>query len=297
MPSSQCQGLLSGSLDHEKLKHAFREVTAVHEILRTTFHNAAEPAMYVQVVHEPTRLSVKIEESAASLEVIRKQAAERGYESIRKGDELLDLRACAITADRWLLTISAHAAICDGVGLRNVLCDLSDAYDSSLEIDEEILQYADVAEWANDLFEGEQAEAGLEYWIRESAELVLSGLPFCSYHGARKTVSVQLPSNSTLQLSSATEEIGLNLESVFVSCGSILLRALIDQPHVSVGLVRDGRTLEELRELPGSFRKILPLGIDVELTESVGELTKSVHRQLSLHSDYQEYFDWGRVGA
>jgi hypothetical protein len=66
------------------------------------------------------------------------------------------------------------ALIADAASLDNFVRELSDSYTACLhnqELSDEPLQYVDLAEWQNELFEGDDAEIGREYWIDKKEEI------------------------------------------------------------------------------------------------------------------------------
>jgi len=68
------------------------------------------------------------------------------------------------------LLLAVPALCADSASLNNLLREISYAYTACLrkELFDEPLQYVDIAAWQNELFAGEDAETGREYWRNQN---------------------------------------------------------------------------------------------------------------------------------
>src|SRR5262249_49634254 len=97
-------------------------------------------------------------------------------------DSPLRILLLSLSPDRHLLSLSLPALCADVQSLRNLTREIVDNYAGSGSA-EPPMQYADFAEWQNELLEGEEAQVGRAYWrdywsnVTEDA-LVDLNLPF-----------------------------------------------------------------------------------------------------------------------
>ncbi|MDZ4870867.1 MAG: Linear gramicidin synthase subunit D [Chroococcidiopsis cubana SAG 39.79] len=93
-----------------------------------------------------------------------------------------NLRIAFITlsALKYILLLSLPALCADSGTLNNLVREISISYAACFhqELSDEILQYADIAEWQNELLESEDTETGREYWRKQDiAHLLNLSLP------------------------------------------------------------------------------------------------------------------------
>ena len=175
---AQCAVKLEGPLAVRRLERALREVVERHEILRTNFRWLSGMSLPLQVV-EGGELSWE-EAAVSGTEAQQWEEVWRQYEEFGEGvadEQVLQVRLLKLGAERHVLLVRLAALCGDAATLRNLVRELSSGYDAgeSRNGEFEVLQYADLAEWQNELLEAEETIAGREYWQRETGASLQAG--------------------------------------------------------------------------------------------------------------------------
>ncbi|HZH38966.1 MAG TPA: condensation domain-containing protein, partial [Bacillales bacterium] len=164
--------LIEGNLNKEALNIALQKVVNINEILRTNFKCLPGMTIPLQVIndycpldideHDLTNLELEIQENKTDFifqEMLRQPL------DLEKGSTL---SASIVTwsADKHILLLSLSAMNADRTTLVNLVDEISSCYSATLagkEIEEQPLQYADIAEWQYELI-SEDTTQGKEYW-------------------------------------------------------------------------------------------------------------------------------------
>lgn len=158
-------------------------VVAKHEALRTLF--CKEPGVKVP-------LQVIVEESKPAWEVIE---LEKSNAAARRDEVLEDHRRrtidweqgplvrctlCRLSDDEHWLLISLPAMCADARTLRNLADESATRYRAITQHvpDEESVQYAQFAEWQNELLAEEDTAKGQQFWQEVLADPASISLPF-----------------------------------------------------------------------------------------------------------------------
>ncbi|HEX8353374.1 MAG TPA: condensation domain-containing protein, partial [Pyrinomonadaceae bacterium] len=171
----RCAARLTGPLAPDALAAALAEVVARHEILRTVFRRAPGTKFPVQVIeaHLPPLWRAVDLSGLGEAEQRERVAALSAEEDERPFDvergTLLRATLVTLSASSHALLLRAHVLVADAAGLQNVLAEVARAYglrggDADADSDEEPVQYADLAEWQNELFEADEAATGAAHW-------------------------------------------------------------------------------------------------------------------------------------
>jgi len=302
--------LIEGSLDRRLLEAALEQVVGRHEILRTTFRCLPAMTLPLQVISEKSRVAVQnydFNGQGDHLDVAREPRALPGAPFDLESGPLLQTAVAQLAPEQHLLLLSLPALCADAAGLSNLVRELSLCYASCLgmaELPDEPVQYADLAEWQNELLESEGTEARREYWRKQAlAELLALKLPFenrrAEKAGADRVVLQSLPAALDRDLASRIKALvdrsGTSLPVFLLGCWQILLRRLTGQPEIVVGASYDGRNYEELQGALGLFEHYLPIGCRpeenltfVEFLKQLDELAREAHA-------WQECFSWEQI--
>ncbi|HKP10861.1 MAG TPA: condensation domain-containing protein, partial [Blastocatellia bacterium] len=270
---AQCVVSIEGVLEPEKLALAVRHAVSRHEILRTTFHRPPGVAIPVQVVSERADVSWHhVDLSDRDPEDRRRLVAERilaqrlepfDFES----RPLLRLSLIALTPVSRVLVLSLPALCADARALKNLFEEITSAYASgqSSEEPEELLQYAQFAQWQNDLLEDESGETGRQYW-RNKSQYSYTELKFASPAGsggnapfAPQSFPVALDPDLVSRLDGIARTQRTTTAVVLLAAWEALLWRLTGEPDIVVGDACDGRDLEMLEAASGLFAKWLPI--------------------------------------
>ena len=307
---AQCAVLIEGAIDTCVLQQAIGDVVARHEILRTSFRSVLGVSFPLQVITEVSSepgidydlRGLDAGEQEKQLEIIYEQRKQLplDYES----GCLLDTSLISLSTERHVLLLSLPALCADAATMRNLVREISGCYGSrldQLEMPNGHLQYADLAEWQNDLLDSDEMQAGKNYWaskkLSELAELNLPGekeLDKCETFEP-EVVSLGLDREMLDQIETLAEKQNVSVEALLLACWQALLSRVTEQSVITVGTAHDGRALEELRNVSGPLAKYLPVQCEVRGDASFAELLQGVSAAMDEAAEWQEIFTWDQV--
>src|SRR5262245_14619074 len=171
---TKCAVTIKGRLESRSLKTALEKIIARHEILRTTFHCLPGMTIPMQVINETGGLVWReddlngMDEPASLIEALF-HADSRPFDFER--GPFLFLRLIKKAEDEYVMFIRFPAICADSVSIRNLVGELCQGYAAEVcgeDLDRDVMQYADLAEWQNDLIEAEEMREAGEYWRRRA---------------------------------------------------------------------------------------------------------------------------------
>ena len=187
---AQCAVEIKGKLEPSILENAIAQVISNHEILRTTFNFVPGMSLPLQVIAADGNCNLTQYDYTG----IDKATQQTKIESLWQQYQQLDwdfsdnsLFHCALIAlatEESLLLISLPALYIDSKGLDNLVLKIGNAYSACSkgeELTEEVLQYADISAWQNELLNDEEQELALAqgYWRKQNITDCLNiKLPF-----------------------------------------------------------------------------------------------------------------------
>ena len=171
--------LITGSLDREMLKKALQNVVNRHEILRTSFHSLPGMTLPLQAIASTGEIPISEhnlsglspEEQEAKIAALFQQLSLLPFDFER--GSLWHISLVTLAQDKHLLLAKFSALIADSVTLKNLIRELSLSYSACAcgeDSSDESMQYADIAEWQNELLESEETAIGQEYWRKLNIE-------------------------------------------------------------------------------------------------------------------------------
>jgi amino acid adenylation domain-containing protein len=215
------------------------------------------------------------------------------------------LRLCLVTLaeDRHALVIQLSPLCADARTFTNLFEEISDAYAAHIANDSERLlpqplQYAQFAEWQNELLEDADASAGKSYWRERtsgaSAPLTLpiehsvvshdtsdSGLVTLALDPAIRTRMTKIASGET-------DGVALCL----LACWQVLLSRVTGRADLTIGYVSDGRAFPELEGGFGVFAKCIPFACRVENGRSFGSIVTQASEAIRDATQWADYWTW-----
>ncbi|HEX8149207.1 MAG TPA: amino acid adenylation domain-containing protein [Pyrinomonadaceae bacterium] len=304
-----CALLLTGRLDRRALAAAVASAVARHEVLRTTFHRLDGMSLPVQVVGDDSapdfeEVSLTEHERAAPA-----PAAERLLDSVRRlpfdfeRGPLLRVRLAELAAERHLLVLSMPALCADREGMNNLVGELARAYafgGLAESEDEEALQYADLAEWQQELLEAEETAAGREYWRRRkgSAEASLCGeAEAVAWGAAPALMRGRLGRRLSAEVERAARSRGETAAVFLQTCWLVLLWRLAGEAGLTVGAAHAGRGYEGLGGALGLFARHLPVGVTPRRGVTFDALLREVAAASAEAAKWQSFFTHGQAAA
>ena len=160
--------LINGDLRAEILQRALTEVVKRHEILRTTFQRPPGIKTPFQVISEAPHFSwhlsdlTNVDQERLQNTLENSFAAERSKPFDLERGPMLRASLNRLSAEHHMLQISLPAVCCDSATVMNLIIELGRAYALILDggaFPEEPLQYADFAEWHNELLQSSDEHA------------------------------------------------------------------------------------------------------------------------------------------
>jgi amino acid adenylation domain-containing protein len=265
---------IAGPLDAAAMGAAMKKVVGRHEILRTTFYRRTGIKYPYQVIHEEMAPSWEYVDLSGLAPADRGGRAAALLEAERARSIDLEsgppLRACLMTLSpqEHLLSISLPSLCGDENTLRLMVREAARMLegDGAAAFDE-VLQYADYAEWLRELRDSGESEDGdaRAFWdglhFEEAAYPILPLEQKGEVSGAFAPESV----DRTI-LGEVVERIGrladgraVSARTVALTCWAILLARMTGRTHVRTSIIADGRTQPELGGALGLFARALPI--------------------------------------
>jgi amino acid adenylation domain-containing protein len=302
---ARCAILLEGDVKTDVLKEAAHRVISRHEILRTTFHKGPGMKIPFQVIADHPA-SMWRDVDLSHLEPQRQQARveeffqeEANHPFDFEQGPLLRMTLLGLSASKRLLLVSLPSICADAWTLRNMAGEIGGSYAALLKDEElsgEALQYADYAEWQNELLAADDAEAGKQYWRnRDVSSLPHLSLPFelrpreKSAREPQSVLAVIAPVVAA-KVEALASKYDATARTYLLTCWQTLLWRLTGQADIVVGSMCDCRRHEELQQAMGLFAKCLPSSTRFEGDYRFSEILRHVHQSESEAYDWQEYF-------
>lgn len=308
----RCVLSLEGKLNVEALKAALHQIVNRYEILRTTFHRTHEIELPVQVIVDDESFfsiqEVDLSNNKASKEIQVDQIESLLWSASQQpldgeNDSLLQIKLEKLSASQHLLLIQLPSLCADAATLENLRREISQTYTSylqgqALELEDEPLNYAALAEWQNELLESEDTEVGRDYWrAMGSSNLERLMLPFeCPSTDNEAFVPQVLRTSLSPELTDKIKAIAQSFQTsvsaVLMTCWQILLWRQTDVSDIVIGTGADGRNYEELKDAFGLLMRYLPLHSHLESEDKFGEVITRVEQSLNQAYARQHYFQW-----
>ncbi|HEX4962826.1 MAG TPA: amino acid adenylation domain-containing protein, partial [Thermoanaerobaculia bacterium] len=304
------QGILrlDGALEVLRLERALQGLVNRHEILRTTFHRLPGmkvPVQRVSPVGEMWLRTLEVGEDRSGLNdagIAEQAAAEASRPFDFEGEPPLRALLVRRSASQHYLILTLPILCADRESLRVMAKETADFYAAAPgwpELDEPF-QYADFAEWQNELLEGSSdQEAGTHWRDWQAMGILAPALPAArrpGYSGSPEVRALPLHVDAEVlrQLEAVASRNGCSLVDVLLAAWQTLLRRITGEPRLVVGVVCDGRKYEQLESTLGPCAKTLPIlshsdHPDERLT--FGEFLHDVAEVLRNARELQEFFD------
>ena len=303
----QGEVLLKGSLDISALKKALQTIVNRHEIFRTTFQCLPGMTVPLQVIVEAHELSIHEHTLVDLSPSSQRDESESIFQRLRQKpfrfaeNPPFDIELLRLSAQESLLLIRLSALIADGLTLTQLVTEISNEYSSKLQSQEhdlESMQYADVAEWQNELLEQEEYSPGKDYW--KNCNMVLSEVSDLSFLGPGKhrllpnvsiePISALLTDTLTDKVKHFADSFEVSIHDILLSCWQILLWRVTSLDNLTIGLASSGRSHEELRSTLGILSKYLPLSCPLGHVMTFKEVCEHTSESVNDAYKWQDYF-------
>jgi amino acid adenylation domain-containing protein/non-ribosomal peptide synthase protein (TIGR01720 family) len=306
-----CAVRIDGELKVESLEQAVRQVVSKQESLRTTFKLLPGMTIPVQVIcdrpnvvftrHDARHLSLAAQDS--QIRALLVDAAERkvDYEQLPP----LHCHLIERSANKHDLIISLPAACADAPSLECLVRQIATAYTAISQpekaSDIEAMQYADFAEWQNQLLE---AEGGLanQYWrLQNLSRLDVQKVAFEKRIVSEETFQLatlpfEISADAGVRIKAIATRYAVSPSSFALACWQILLSRLTGYSKIVIGVAFDGRKFAELEQAIGLFSTFVPLRGHLPANLSFEKLLQQTSEQQREAQRWQEYFKWDGSG-
>jgi amino acid adenylation domain-containing protein len=295
---AQCVISVDGRLDRARLEQAVRTVIARYEILRTVLRRQSGVKLPFQIIKDEMPFSLAQAAAGVGLsELLRQERAELAASS---QERVWRATLVPIADERQLLMLSLPAFCADSTTLKNLGHEMASAL-AGRDCGE-VMQYADLVEWQNELLASEEAKVGRDFWRENCRSIDLAGLESLTLPLEKKTespfefASFEHPDRKlAAALEPLAQELNSSLETLLLAAWNVLLARVLSNPAVVVGCEFDGRRYEELRSTFGPLARVLPLQIEVGGQHSFREIVEKIGRAHADARNWQESFAWNRV--
>ncbi|HKG96495.1 MAG TPA: amino acid adenylation domain-containing protein, partial [Pyrinomonadaceae bacterium] len=173
-----------------------------------------------------------------------------------------------LSDERAVLLLTLPAICADAQTLFNLACELGSVYESNVELDaEEVAQYADYAEWHNELLKSvdEQSLERKAFW--KNRQVQVPSLPLerrNSGPGKYEAITLNLDDDLVNRLDALAVESGCAVsELLFVAWQSLISR-LSGQREFTIYKSCEARKVEDLRGALGPYDRYLPAQCHLE---------------------------------
>ncbi|WP_321383920.1 non-ribosomal peptide synthetase [uncultured Enterococcus sp.] len=247
-----------GSLEKEKLTHAFQQLIERHDSLRTAFKTVdGKP---VQHIKKAITAIVETEE----VQEISTETAEQNFHSFVRPFDLQQAPLMRVklfaNQERSYLFIDVHHIISDGGSFNALIEEFSLLY-SGQTLAPLPIQYKDYSEWQK----LQNLDKQKQFWVEQFRDAPESlDLPLDYKRTARQsfkghTVKSMIPAETRDALKKLAETTGTTEYMVLLSVGMIMLGKYSRQEDVVVGTSISGRTRQEIEKVQGIFVNTLAM--------------------------------------
>ncbi len=297
---AQCALLISGALDTQTLRLVLRRLVARHEILRTSFRSLQGIDIPLQVISEQSAFTWRAVDLRELGEEAQKDATLERWEAEAGDEEAGEILRCSLlhlSAQQYLLLMSLPSMCVDALAWQNLTRELADGYAAQSneypEPSAEAVQYADFAEWQNELIESKSNSERRAFWETKEAVEELKP-PYEKDEGDRsislKQHELEISHETLRHLDMLATAHGTTPRCVLLAAWSSLLWRLTGRAEIVVETAFDGRKYADLQDAIGLFVKHLPIGCRFEEDYQFGEALDVVNAALQAANLHEEYF-------
>jgi len=301
---AHCAILIEGNLNIAVLKEGLQQVVDRHEILRTSFQRPRGIKIPIQVIEDSVSVSLNEQNNIREQDVDQLFQKVSQYALDLEEPPLLKTTLVRLFPNQYVLLLSLPALCADTIALDHLVAEIARCYTFCAEgetLDDEPLQYADIAQWQNKLLEIEQAEAGEEYWQQQNfsrgktLKLASEKQSAEKFEFEPQSITVAIESNVTEKIEAIAQSNQTTASAFFLTCWQILLGRLTAQADLIIGVGFDGRNYEELQDAIGLFAKYLPLPVHLAADFPFVQVLQQVEPSLYELSQWQDSYTWESI--
>jgi amino acid adenylation domain-containing protein len=300
---TECEFLVDGPLDAAKLKAAVREVVSRHEILRTVFHRQTGLRLPFQVILESPDFAWQVADLTGLDECTQREKLRNLVSSRDAGFDLeqgpgLHVVLAKLAAQKHALVLSVPSLCADLRAMQILSSDVGRAYVDGFDESDAVMQYADVAEWQQELLASDETKPGRDYW-RDYCRKIDVAARDSVLSGFQKKYTTEFSPDVVVQpveLAQFAAQSNESLQNFLLACWHVLLSRMTGRPSIIVGCQFDGRHYAELSATVGVLAKYLPLELNCSDGTTFNSLLEQVQHTGADFRNWQDSFSWINAG-
>jgi amino acid adenylation domain-containing protein len=297
---------ITGNLHIEVLKSAIKQVVESYEILRTNYRDVPGMNMPLQFINNESAFWHQGYDLSSCSDREQEEKVQNLFNSFcnlkfnLENGAVLNLSLIKLATNKYILLLALPALCGDRTTFYNFVKAVSQSYAAICNqedlSDSEVLQYADLAAWQNELLTGEETKAGRDYWSHLDFSAVTAlQLPFEKTAAAKlafkpEGYSFNLDVEFTNKINTYIQVNDISVSEFLLTCWKILLGRLTGQDNLIVGVVADGRKYQELESALGLLSKSLPISVNIQETYNFNEIWQQIKIKVAEALNYEEYF-------
>jgi amino acid adenylation domain-containing protein len=299
-----CSVLITGNLQADILKSAVNQVVKNYEILRTSYREIQGMDLPLQFINNQEALWHQgYDLSKWNIQDRENKVQElfNDFGNLKislQQDSVFNLSLIKLSKTRYILLIALPALCGDRETLNNLVKAISQSYAAICNqedlSDSEVLQYADLAAWQNELLTGEETKAGRDYWSHlDFSKLTALQLPFEAAANLKfqpRSCNFKLDVEFTNKINSYLKTNNISIKDFLLTCWNILLWRLTGQDNLITGIVTHGRKYQELESSLGLLSKTLPICVSVQNTDNFQNYLEKLKSKVVEALSHEEYF-------
>ena len=293
--------LLEGELDKAILEKSIQKVINNYEILRTGFKTISDLNIPVQVIYERDDFCLNVYDHEVKQESDIKAIADRLTQTEFDLERGIVFHASLIKLEQKqnIIAIAISSLCADISSFYNIVGEISETYQNYLEgkeLNNEALQYADLAAWQNELLTATEAEVGKQYCQnKQLANLAINKLPTEKPVDSRleftpQVINLNISSDLLKQLKLLAEQENTSIATILIACWQILLWRLTDKQEIVVTNCFANRNYAELKPVIGLLSKYIPIQTKLIEDLNLSQVLNKLDRETEEINRWQEYF-------
>src|SRR5580700_7571150 len=300
---AECELLVEGPLDAAKMQAAISSVVQRHEILRTVFQRQTGLKLPFQVILESSDFAWQASDltgldESSQREQLHKLVGNRDAKFDLEQGPVVHVVLATLASSQHSLVLSLPALCADLRAMQNLAGEIARAYVGRLDDSADVMQYADVAEWQQELLASEETKTGRDYWRDYGRNLDFSSLDSALSGFERKSAAEFFPGVVVKQLelpqlASLTNE---PLQDFLLAAWHVFLSRMTSRPGVIVGCQFDGRNYPELANTLGVLCKYLPHESVCSDATTFRSVLEQVQHDRDDFRNWQDSFSWSNAG-
>jgi len=296
--SIHAQIQIDGPLDAAKLRDCLEQIVRRHEVLRTVFKSSRGVNVPFQVVEDSAAFDWEtvVTDNVGTSTHASPPAdllAPIAWRSVApESGPAFAARLIQVAPHAHVLALRASSMCFDATSLEVLLAELAALYQDGAP-DDNIVQYADFAQWHSDTLAtpGRERDAAGEFW---SANRPPTSAPL----GIATS-----PTVSTARLTHAFSLGGCQLpespgdrQTLLLACWYVLLRRLGVQELITTNVVSSRRPSEELQSSIGPYARPVPVSVSFEDQPAFTTILRRARESLEQAEQWLTYCPPGLIG-